>query len=399
MKIVKKLIAINKKDLARQVADALNWWDFLDPVTKHKIIKPTKKKKHKKTESNAKRYYTEIGKGNNTVYINMRSKKEFTAYVIVKSYGAYSVLSIKEIPRATSFNLTHVADRFKDFHEKALPTIKALHVDAKDMGIEKYFKEDLTPEQFTNLLLLKENFSVKLFNRWFPDLKEVEEKDQKKVFNFDVKYDGTVKDVSKQDIKSFIEKASKIVTRFGLPHILYGKVLIVNDLPGIKIAVYDKNMDLIKISRKAVLKYTPEMGRNFIHELGHRLWAKGLVDTEAVKDMYRQASTGHMESSVEAGDVFKNAKGQTVEVLKKEEPAGRGPTLFIIRVEGYKNLQKVPSGYFTRLKKMKGVQPIDPKQWIPSDYSLKNAEEWFCEILAYGLDHDIYKDFLRKVIK
>jgi len=348
-------------------------------------------------EGIASRGYVTIGKGNNTLYVNTPSIKKEVTFVIVKSFNSYFVLSTKRKARGNGFDITLVNNTYESYHKDALSTIRYLAVLAGQHDLLKYFKENLSPKEFTKLLLTKEDFYLETFNKWFPDLKQVEEEEEESIYKFKVIYDDAIKPAEKDKIIDFIHKGSSYLEKFGLSGLLYGKVFVVDKLKGNRIAAYNRTSDIVKVSRRAAKKYNPDMGRNFIHELGHRLWTKKNVKEGAVNSLYRQAKYGLIEEDLKIGDVFEDKQSRKVEIkdIRKE----RGFTYYDILVDGKE--QHTPSGAFKYMKKIKGKPMTDPELWRPSPYAMaKNSEEYFCEMLAYGLvdNNKLYKDFIKKVI-
>jgi len=343
--------------------------------------------------------YGKIGKGNNTLYINTPGTKAQVTYVIVKSFGGYFVLSTKRKAKGLHYDITLVNNTYNSLRKDALSTIRNLVNIAREYGLLKYFKEGLSPKEFTKLLLTKESFNLKTFNEWFPDLEQVEKEAEEKVYKFKVTYDDSIKETEKEKIVDFILKGSKYLEKFGLSNILYGKVFVVDKLSGNRIAVYDRTSDMVKISRRAAKKYNQDMGRNFVHELGHRLWTKKRVRETLVNSMYRQAKYGLIEKDLQIGDVFENRDGKKVEIL--DTTKDRGYTYYLTQTEDDKAQRRTLSGAFKYMKKIKGKPMTDPNLWRPSAYAMaKNEEEYFCEMLANGLiyNNKLYKDFLKKVI-
>jgi len=62
-KLINKLIEINRVSLAKKTAKAsgVSWWEFFDPVTKHKIIK-TGKLPQRKDKFKSEDYLKSYGK-------------------------------------------------------------------------------------------------------------------------------------------------------------------------------------------------------------------------------------------------------------------------------------------------------------------------------------------------
>jgi len=346
----------------------------------------------------AARGYTQVGKGKETLYVNTPNRKSGVAFIITKTGDKYHVLSLKRHP---GFNITYIANKYDDYNKDALKTIEALFSLAKDHKLVKYFKENLNPKEFTKLLLTKEAFHLDRFNEWFPNLKEIEEKEEESVENFKVVFDDAVKGIAKEKVYEFITKASSYLKKFGLSKILHGKVFVVDKLPGNYIAVYEGNSDVIKVSRRAAKKYSDDMGRNFIHELGHRLWRKGHVNEGKVEDVYKQVKYGMFRDDVKEGDVFRDKyDDRKIEVVKKINKGSYG--WCEVKVNDSEKLQQVGIGAFKYMDKIKGTPMRDTQMWIPSPYSIKkNEEEWFCELLAFGLvdNNQIYKNFLKEVIR
>lgn len=396
---IKKLYTKNPK-FAIQIAKILGYRIIKKNNINKLIAELLSKKKYyllKKIIGIAAKGYAKIGTGKNALYINTLSSKSGVSFVIIKSFNTYFVLSVK---RHYSFDITFIANTYDNYNKDALKTIRALASIAKQHNILKYFKENLSQKEFTKLLLTKESFSLDKFIEWFPDLKKVEEKEEEKVYDFNVVFDDSIKDIDRGKIYRFIKKASSYIKKFGLSKILYGKVFIVDKLPGSYVAIYHYNNDMIKISRRAAKKYDNIMGRNFIHELGHRLWRKGYINKNKVNDMYKQIKYGMFRESVEEGDIFKDRKGNKIEVVEKKEKGNF--TWFKVRINDSKSLQDKGIGAFKYMEKVKGKENVDTEEWIPSDYSIKkNEEEWFCEIFAFGLidNNKMYKDFIKKVIK
>jgi len=361
------------------------------------LLKRRKYKFLKKVIGVATRGYIKIGKGKDTLYVNTPKIKAGVAFVITKSGDKYYVLSLKRNP---SFDVTFIANKYDDYNKNALKTLKALSSLAKEYKLLKYFKENLNPKEFTKLLLTKEAFHLDRFNEWFPDLEKVEEEEEESIDNFKVIFDDAVKGIDKEKVYEFIRKASSYLKKFGLSKILYGKVFVVDKLPGNYIAVYDSNSDVVKVSRRAAKKYSDNMGRNFIHELGHRLWRKGYVNIGKVEDMYKQIKYGMFRDDVKDGDIFKDKyDDRKIEVVEKK---GKGSYGWCeVRINDSKKLEQKGIGAFKHMNKIKGKPMRDTQEWIPSPYSIKkNEEEWFCELLAFGLvDSNLsYLKIIKKVI-
>ena len=364
------------------------------------LLKKREYKFLKKVIGVASRGYVKIGTGDNTIYVNTPGSRAQITYAIVKNSNKYYVLSTKKKAKGKNFDITLVDDAYNSFNKNALATIKYLAKTAEEHDLLKYFKENLSPKEFTKLLLTKESFHLNNFNEWFPDLKKVEEEEEEDVYNFKVTFDDSVKGIAKDKVYEFIRKASSYLKKFGLSKILYGKVFVVDKLPGNYIAVYDSNSDMVKVSRRAAKKYNDDMGRNFVHELGHRLWRKGYVDIGKATDMYKQVKYGMFRDDVKEGDVFKDKyEDRKIEVVEKK---GKGSYGWCdVKVNDSDILQQMGIGAFKYMDKIKGKPMRDTQVWIPSLYSKKNEEEWFCELLGFGLvaNNKMYKDFLKGMVK
>lgn len=355
----------------------------------------------KKVLAYAAKGYTIIGKGNKALYINTPGTRKEISYIIAKDKDKYYILSTKRKAAGVNFDLGYANTIYLRSNKDPIDSIKYLANIAEKRGFLKYFKKEVSPDKFIKIILTKEGFSYKFFKEWFPELEIIEKESEEKLYKFNIVYDDSVKNIDKESIIDFITKASKYVENFGLSGLLYGKIFVIDKLRGSIIALYETSSDLIKLSRKASKKYNKDMVRNFVHELGHRLWEKKNVDKVAVRSLFNQVKFGYLDSDLEIGDVFEDKQGKKVEIKNKEKD-NSGSTFYIVKKEEYKRPQTIFGAAFKYMTKIKGKPMTDISIWKPSEYSIKGGYiEFFCEIFAHGLvnNNKMYKDFIKKVVK
>jgi len=269
---------------------------------------------------------------------------------------------------------------------------------AEKKGIFKKFKLYKDGKDFAKQLIIKEVLHKSIFDVVFPELKEIleESKDMsQKVDKFVIIYDPKLKDIEKKSIVNVVQEASKLVKSFGLAKILYGKVAIVDAISGARtVADYEPSGDFIRISKRA--KKNRNTVRDFIHELGHRLMRKDMVDKPNIMRKYSQ-EVSYAKRKINVGDIFltKDGKKLTIKELRYKRKL-----FYIFEMEGKKGLFQATDDYFIPLKKTSGKEKDKPPEWIPSTYSMKNYGEWFSEIFADALinNNKLYKDFVKSVL-
>ena len=83
----------------------------------------------------------------------------------------------------------------------------------------------------------------------------------------------------------------------------YGKIYVVNTLPGTTLADYDISNDLIRISFKQLRSVNHDVIDSFIHELGHRNWFKNLTDNQKKEIRITFDDKKRKTDSVNVGDI------------------------------------------------------------------------------------------------
>lgn len=341
-------------------------------------------------------YYKKLNlKDGSTVLINLLNKNyDAGAKLIAAEYkGKYYIISFKRNKIVNSLN---ISNRLQiNGLEQGL---KILAENAKEKNFLQYYKK-FSPKDFAKQLLIKESFSQKYFDTYFPELKGILQDDNEtthKIGNFEVIYESSLKDSTKKAINDFIIAASDIVKKFGLEKLLYGKVIIVDRLPGKTVADYSESNDLIRIQKKA--KNNKSSIKDLIHELGHRLLDRGFLKDkiDVIKKFDQDVARARRE--VRVGDIFEDKDGKKI-TIEDSKFTGRR-LLYIFSIEGKKGKYQAPENYFLTFKKIKGKEDKQ-LEWIPSTYSTTNYSEWLSEIFSYGLvdNNKLYKEYIKSILK
>lgn len=359
------------------------------------LIKAKRKDLALKILSKAGSYTTTLKIGNDYLYVTYPTGRGGANLAVAKNNGKYFVLALKRNKIWTPSVLLRYPGNF----DNSVEAIQYLYNDVKKDGYLNYFKENLTPKQFIDLVLVKESLMPNIFQKWFPELeKQTTEEESTKVGRFDVVFGIDLKDVEKRNIIDFISKASNIVKGFGLESALYGKVIVVKTLGSKNIADYVGSTDSIRVSKALAKKYNKSMIKTFIHELGHRLIKLNKVDRYDIIQKFKEVTSYSNSLNIDKGDEFIDKDGNTLTITSFEY--NRGAFNYVFKSSDGKTY-KAPYQYFINLQKIKGKPPEDTAKWLPSAYSTKDWEEWFCEILGYGLVNDVkdYKIFVKGVLK
>jgi len=370
----------------------------------HKLLKKGRKDLVKKIQALAGNYYNFVKVGNTNVVATFpsRSSSSGASLIIVEDGNKYHIIGLKRNKdiRMAAVHLALLKNR-----GNVSKAVILLVDEIENKKLLKYYK-DLSPKNAANHLILKESFDPTYLGKYFPDLvKYIKDDDEisdtvHKIGKFKVRYESKLKDSEIKNIVDFILTGSKIIKNAGLEKTLYGKVLIVDKLTGKRVADYSVNDDYIRIARSA--KKNRNMLGSFIHELGHRLLEKGYVDTSDLqKDFTEKVIKPKSKMVIDRGDVFQSKKGEKYTIIQPKYSGRR--MMYIFEIDGKEGQYKASEDYFTVLKKLEGkdMDKGDSLNWIPTAYSTKNHEEWFCELLKYALteNNKEYWNYIKNVLK
>lgn len=329
-------------------------------------------------------------------YPNSRS----AVILIVKKTGSqYEIISLKQNDLWYSQRLAIAAGvgglkvalqntEYSHLIEKETGDVmKDIAMVSREIKKLKYY-EKVDAVKAAKILTLKESIPTSYLKKYLPDLPLEGEGLTEKVGPFQVSFDHE-NDQERKSIEDLINRTIKAVEAGGFSKFLYGHIYVVDKLKGRTIADYSHASDSIRISHKARL--SQDSLRTMIHEIGHRIYLYGGVDTYKVRSKYMEAMKG-FTLNIEKGTIITDKKnGDQFQYIGID---------YNSRTKPYKII-KVENGEPNHLKRYKcsafffvnfeGNFTIK-SDWLPTAYSRTNHEEWFCEVLSFALTGN--KEFL-----
>lgn len=317
-----------------------------------------------------------------------------TMFVAQTGKDEFTVLSVKRNDVLSSLVIAGAKQHFtipKEF-------VRVLSEMARKYDILKYYRS-FTASEFIPHMLNKEGINASTLYTWFPDLKEKEVEHHKQMGNFTVITGDSVSEKEVENVEDLIQTGSQLLSDFGLGEILYGKIYILASM-GRVLANYTSSDDTIRISNRSRRSETAT--KTFIHELGHRLYAKKLTTNAKVAIAKKFADEVQYISLLpKIGDEFQDVHGVKYKVITIKPGSLYSTKTYYVMTRDDKpgSMFRVDSKYFVGMKRTKG-EPHDSSAWVPSNYSKKNEQEWFCEILAWGLvdRNSLWLDFVRSLL-
>lgn len=242
---------------------------------------------------------------------------------------------------------------------------------------------DLDEISFLKYMVVKQGVNLSILQRVYPHIKDVEmESVDIEGFKF---HPQSEKDLNVW--KNIIPTSKRILTAKikKLPNIFYGNVFSTPTLRSSNvIADYTYSTDSIRVSNKA--KYGDYGVKYFIHELGHRIFEKFLSSAkqDIVKERYTQAVKG-VNVKLSKGDIYKFDKiGEVVIDDIKFSRSKMNYTLTSVD-DSKKRYTITGSSGFLNAEPIKVKEKPTKDSFILTPYALTNHEEFFCEMLGYGL--------------
>jgi len=334
--------------------------------------------------------------GEGKVFVKSPTRNAANTMLVCQS-GAdqYTVLSMK---KNKIFDVYGMAVLVKHF---TMPDqlIRVAHEQAQKAGIVKYYRT-FKGSDFITHMLNDEGINANTLYEWFPALKEKEVEHHKQIGGFTFITGNNVSENELENVEELVETASRLLEKVGLGDLLYGKIYVLADM-GKHLANYLESDDTIRMSNKC--RKSPTAVKTLIHEIGHRLYAKKLSSEAKVAiDKKFCDEIKFVSAAPKIGDVFEDKKGVTYKVITMKGSGSLYSTkLYYVMERSDKpgDQWRVNGDYFVGMKRIKGEEH-DSSKWVPSQYSKKNDQEWFCEILGWGLvdNNSTYIKFIKSLL-
>ena len=282
------------------------------------------------------------------------------------------------------------------------------HLSKKEIfdEIEKRYKEngllkavaEMNGRDFAKTLVVKELFPEGYLNRFFPELKGIMDSDTEtvKIGKINLIAKTALKKEEIQEIEQIIKAGEILLKEVGLEQVLYGNFYIVGNLRGQIVADYSPNTDSIRFSNKA--KKSKEAVIVFLHELGHRVIHKDLVDNKKIIEKFYHIDSG-IKVDLKSGDIIMDKEGKKFKAEKRDY-GRKGLGYIVSKLEEPTVKYKIYDKALPYYTDEKGI-PLVETGWFPTLYSRKSYSEWFCEVFGYGLveKNKMYIDFIKEVKK
>jgi len=272
-------------------------------------------------------------------------------------------------------------------------SLKDLADASKDFKKLKYYEKVDSAKAF-KILTLKEGIQPAVLQSWFPELSQSTDGLTEKIGPFEVSFDHE-NEKERQQIDDLIKKTITAFEAEGFSKFLYGKIYVVEKIKGRTVADYTPFDDSIRLSHKA-RKLDSDL-RTLIHEIGHRIYAKGGVDLAKIRSKYSEAIQG-FSLNIKPGAVIKDKKSGDSFQFTGIDLGSRSKQYKIVKLEnGEPNPNKKYKCSDLFFVNFEGDFTIE-SDWLPTAYSRTNQEEWFCEVLSFALTgNDKFLQFIKSV--
>lgn len=272
--------------------------------------------------------------------------------------------------------------------------MKDIAMVSRELKKLKYY-EKVDAKQAVKILTLKESIPSVYIKKFLPDLPQEGEGLTEKVGPFDVFFDHE-NERERKEIEDLIQRTIKAVEAGGFGKYLYGNIYVVDKLKGRTIADYTPQSDSIRLSHKARMSQNDL--RIMIHEIGHRIYNKGGVDSYKIRDKFME-SVKDFTLDIKKGTVLKDKRSGDQFVYAGIDYGSRTLPHKIVKIENglAKKSYKCSTFFFVNFDGDFSIK----KDWFPTAYSRTNHEEWFCEVLSFALTdgHKDFVDFINEVKK
>jgi len=320
------------------------------------------------------------------VYATFASPESCADLVFTAVKNRYTVLKLKE-----NSVFSAAALREKAVGTSPLHCMKSLERTAKFLNICQYSLHTSSPDLFV-AKLLQEAIHRAYLQKWYPSLAVSLKRvgDVEKIDNFKVIFETEISPEDRQRLRNLIQKSAQLLRAADLECLIYGTINIVKELPGKRVADYLVSEDMVRIATEERQATTELI--DIVHELLHRYYKKFPLDKKLIRMLHAQVQQDILRDMPSPGDIFLNKDGGQLVVKQCTKQ-------FCIFMKDNKRW-KCPIWYLLCLQKIKGKQLSKyPNIWVPSLRSMKDAEEWFCEVVARGVIQDIpeIKSFLHYV--
>lgn len=350
-------------------------------------------------------YVIFVGKSDN------KTAKNNIAMILAKYKNSYTVIVLKNKNNLTFKDLK---DYFMSYNSADIKWA-VLELIGKNKDDIKYEKHGLDIRKFIDYAINKESYwdthTLSLLDEnLMKFINTNEESDDKydakvKIGNFIVIFSSDDGPKLKKRVESFIKKTSDYISKAGLKHMLYGKILMVDNIKNKErktnttfVADYSYNTDIIRLSKKIAMKQ--DVVFSLMHEIGHRVENK-LANSARIKEKYNQLYHGN-DKVPQVGD--------DISYTWKEKDSGDVKTVYLEITDidktqiYFKDNATGRSGYSLPIRQLSDLVIVNKGEgfnWFPTPYSKRNFREWFAEIFAYGIISDIPEciDFIKSVMK